>query len=60
MIETETMTITLTTTDNQKNQSSENIYTTTIVLGECEYLLRKVYYISDEQKIYIKKLFKKD
>ena len=56
VIETETMTITLTTTEDQKNQSSENINTTTIDLGECEYLLRKAYNISDEQKLYMKKI----
>ena len=56
VIETKTMTITLTTTENQKNQSSENINTTTIDLGECENLLRKAYNISDEQKLYMKKI----
>ena len=56
VIETETMTITLTTTDNQKYQNSENINTTTIDLGECENLIRQEYNISDEQKLYIKKI----
>ena len=50
------MTITLTTTDNQKYQNSENINTTTIDLGECENLIRQEYNISDEQKLYIKKI----
>ena len=50
------MTITLTTTENQKNKSNENINITTINLGECEDLLRQFYNISDEQKIYMKKI----
>ena len=56
VIRTPKMTITLTTTENQKNKSNENINTTTIDLGECEDLLRQFYNISDEQKIYMKKI----
>ena len=56
IFETKTMIITLTTTENQKNQNSENVNTTTINLGECEDLLRQEYNISDEQKIYMKKI----
>ena len=48
------MKITLTTTENQKNNTNNNM--TTIDLGECEYLLRKEYNISDEKKLYIKKI----
>ena len=50
------MTITLTTTENQKKQNSENVKTTTINLGECEDLLRQSYNISDEQKIFMRKI----
>jgi len=48
------MKIILTTTENQKNNTNNNM--TTIDLGECEYLLRKEYNISDEKKLYIKKI----
>ena len=54
--ENEKMTITLTTTENQKKQNSENAKATTINLGECEDLLRQSYNISDEQKIYMMKI----
>ena len=54
--ENEKLTITLTTTENQKKPNSENGKTTTIDLGECEDLLRQVYNISDDQKIFIKKI----
>ena len=50
------MTITLTSTENQKNQNHENINTTLIILGICEDLLRQAYNISDEKKIYMKKI----
>ena len=52
-IETEKMTITFTTTKNQKNNVNNNI--TTINLGECEKLLKKYYNISEEELLYIKK-----
>ena len=48
--------ITLTTIENQKKQNQENINTTLIDLGNCENLLREAYNLSDEQKIYMKKL----
>ena len=48
------MTITLTTSDNQKNNENNNM--TTINLGECENLLRKEYNIPDEEYLYIKKI----
>ena len=47
------MKIILTTTDNQKNNSNENM--TSINLGECENLLRNFYNITDG-KIYMKKI----
>ena len=50
------MTIILTTTENQKNQNHENINTSSIILGDCENLLRKVYNIAEEQKIFMKKI----
>ena len=50
------MTITLTTTENQKNQNNENINTTLIILGDCEDLLRQTYNISEDQKIFMKKI----
>ena len=49
--EDEKMTITITTTDNQKNNSNTNL--TSIDLGECEILLREYYNISEEKKLYI-------
>ena len=53
-IKTEKMTITFTTTQNQKNNINNNI--TTIELGECETLLKKYYNISDDELLYIKKI----
>ena len=54
------MHITLTNTQNQKNNT--NINMTNIDLGECEVLLRKVYNLSDKEPIYMKKFmfFKKE
>ena len=49
------MTITLTTSSNQKNNIN-NTNTTIIDLGECETLLRKEYNIPDDEMIYIKKI----
>ena len=54
MISNEKMTITLTTTENQKNNNYSNF--TSINLGECENILRKVYNISKDQKIFMKKI----
>ena len=57
VIETEKMTITFTTTDNQKDTENEkNNNITTIDLGECEDLLREYYNISEEEKLYMKKI----
>jgi len=50
----ETMTITLTTTQNQKNNKNNNM--TVVDLGECEDLLRKQYNISDNERLYMKKI----
>ena len=49
------MTITLTTTQNQKSDK-ENADVTTIDLGECEQLLREAYQIPDNEMIYMKKI----
>ena len=46
--------ITLTTTDNQNNNINDN--TTTIDLNECEKILRYIYNISNDKKIYILKI----
>ena len=48
------MTITLTTTQNQKSDK-ENADVTTIDLGECEQLLREAYQNPDNEMIYMKK-----
>ena len=48
------MTITLTSTENQKYQNQGNINNILIILGICEDLLRQAYNITDEQKIYMK------
>ena len=45
---------TLTTTENQKNNTKDNI--TAIDLGECETLLRNYYNISNESKLFMKKM----
>ena len=55
IIETDKMTITFTTTENQKNNDINNNMTT-IDLGECERSLRKYYNISENEILYIKKL----
>ena len=54
IIKNNKMTITLTTTENQNNQEKENI--TTISLDECESILRGIYNISSNKKIYMKKI----
>ena len=46
--------ITLTTTDNQKNNKDNN--TTIIDLSECEKVLRSIYNISNDKKIYLLKI----
>ena len=51
---TERMTITFTTIENEKNKINTN--TTRIDIGECEALLRKDYEISDNEKLYLKKI----
>ena len=43
-----------TTTENQENKKNENI--SIISLGKCEKLLREYYNISDNEKIYMKKI----
>ena len=45
---------TLTTSENQKNNTKGNI--TTINLGKCETLLRNYYNISNESKLFMKKM----
>ena len=54
IIEYEKLTVTLTTTKNQKNNIYNNM--TTIDLGECENLLRNYYNISINEALYIKKI----
>ena len=54
VIETEKMTITFTTIQNQKNNINNNI--TTIDLGICEEILRKSYNISENETLYMKKI----
>ena len=49
------MTITLTTTQNQK-EDKKNADVTTIDLGECEKILREAYHIPDDEMIYMKKI----
>ena len=47
------MTITFTTTENQKNNKNDNM--TSIDLGDCELSLRKYYNISKNEVLYMKK-----
>ena len=54
IIETVKMTVTLTTTENQRNKIYKNM--TTIDLGICENLLRDYYNISKNEFLYIKKI----
>ena len=54
IIKTEKMIITLTTTENQKNNINNKI--TKIYLDDCEILLRNYYNISDNETLYIKKI----
>ena len=53
-INTEKMTITLTTSENQKNNRYNNM--STIDLGDCEKLLRNHYNLLENETIYMKKL----
>ena len=53
-ITTEKMTITFSTTENQKNNINNNM--TTIDLQNCENLLRKDYNLSDNETLYIRKI----
>ena len=46
--------VTLTTTENQRNNRNNNM--TSIDLGECETLLRNFYNISDNETLYMKKI----
>ena len=50
----EQMTITLTTTKNQKNDENNNV--TTINLGDCERILKEAYNISDNETLFMKKI----
>ena len=54
IIQTEKMTITLTTSQNQRNNSNNNI--TLIDLGDCEIELRKYYNLTNNETLYIKKI----
>ena len=54
VIEIDNMKVTLTTTQNQINNTNNNM--TAIYLGECEILLRKFYNISDDKLLYMKKI----
>ena len=54
IIETEKMKITLTTTDNQKNNVNKTL--TYIDLGECEELLRDFYNLTNNETLYMTKL----
>ena len=49
------MTITLTTTDNQKF-SNKNDNSSKVDIGQCENILRGIYNISDDKKLYMKKI----
>ena len=53
--EYEQMTITLTTSENQKNEK-DNANVTTVDLGKCEKLLRDAYNIPDKEMIFMKKI----
>ena len=54
IIQDNKLTITLTTTDKQKNNDNKNMIT--IDFSECETILRNVYKIPDDNKIYMKKI----
>ena len=54
IIKTEKMTVTFTTTENQKKNKNNNM--STIDLGDCEYLLKNKYNISINETLYMKKI----
>ena len=54
VIKNKKMTIILTTTDNQKNKRKDN--KTNIVFNECETVLRNIYNISNDKKIFMEKI----
>ena len=54
IMKTEKITVTFTTTQNQKNNINSNM--TTIDLGECEDLLRLEYNLSLNETLYMKKM----
>ena len=54
IIKTEKMKITLTTTENQKDNINNDMIT--LDLGECETILRQIYNLSNNETIYIKML----
>ena len=54
IIKTGKITTTLTTTENQRNKTNNNM--TRIDLGKCEILLRNFSNLSDNEKLYIKKI----
>ena len=54
VLKTEKLTITFTTSDNQKNNINKNM--TTIDLGECETLLRNHYNLTNNETLYMKKI----
>ena len=54
IIKTEKMTITFTTSQNQKDNKNNNM--STIDLGECETLLRNYYNLSMNETLYMKKI----
>ena len=54
IIKTDKITVTFTTSENQRNNKNNNM--TTIDLGECETLLRNEYNISINETLYMKKM----
>ena len=56
IIQEKDITVTITNTDNQKNEMNTKSNTTTIDLGECETKLKKVYNISQNESLYILKM----
>ena len=51
----EKMTITLTTTENQKN-NDKNDNSSKVDIGPCEDILRNIYNISEDKKLFMKKI----
>ena len=54
VIKTEKIIITLTTTDNQKNNKNDS--SSKVDIGQCEDILRSVYNINEDKKLYMKKI----